>query len=295
MLLLDNKTKIKIFIFLAFLVFSGCTLKPTKVYESQRVISEGIDSLKKPLKIDESVVVVDVRSLFEYSLAHLPNSISIQWDDFSRPGALNKGLLSLDLNKEARRLAAKGISPEKKIIIVGKGLKGNGEEGRLAWTFMYLGILDVQFASLDHFANIKHVTQETPPLKSVKTWVPKFRTGLLVEKAELENAIKNPIKNKVHLIDVRSAKEFFSKKGDAYEYPNINAIQIPWDKFFTSDGRPNLEMSSELLEMGIQKEDRIILISQIGLRSGAVAASLNLMGFKRVGNFSGGYNLLSPL
>ena len=80
---------------------------------------------------------------------------------------MNKNtFLARDLFKVTRRLALLGISPNKKIVVVGNGAKGEGEEGRLAWTLLYLGIPHVQVVGLEHFKN-QLVNTEAPPLKTL--------------------------------------------------------------------------------------------------------------------------------
>lgn len=300
--MLDFK-KIYFFIILGGLgLQSACVTGPTKVYQSQSLdVKSSVSANLQPLSLDDNTVVLDARSVFDYNLAHIPQSLNMQWSDFSRPGARNKGLLSEDLYKEARRLALKGISPESKVIIVGNGIEGRGEEGRLAWTLMYMGIQDVQFASLKHFPKFPMTNAESPPKKNEKVWKPNLVKSLIVEKEEIRDFINHPmrfetmrsktVQSKKYIIDVRSSKEYFDRRknnGD-YKYPDINAIHIPWESFFTGEGRPDLQIRQQLLDLGITTESRIIVISNEGVRSGAVSAALYLMGFVNTGNFAGGY------
>ncbi|MCB0356642.1 MAG: hypothetical protein KDD40_06525, partial [Bdellovibrionales bacterium] len=215
---------------------------------------------------------------------------------FSIPGALHRGLLTEDLYKEARRLARKGLGINSKVIVVGNGLLGQGEEGRLAWTLLYMGIHNVQFVALNYFKKLPMTAQESPPKANAKMWKPHLVQTLFATKEEIKIAM-TPARThkKTYLIDVRSEKEYFhrSTNGD-YDYPDLNAIHIPWNKFLTNEGRPNFSILKDLTNFGVQKNDRIITISQQGVRSAAVTAALTSMGYTNVGNFNGGYQLLFP-
>lgn len=287
---------IKLVLLPIFSFFVGCSLQPTKVYESQKININGlVEGAQKPLVIDEHVFVIDARSPFDYNVAHIPQSVNIQWQEFSRSGAINRGLLSEDLFKEARRLALKGLTPKTPVIIVGNGLEGSGEEGRLAWTLLYLGFENVQFASHNYFKKIPLTSKETPPKTNVPVWKPQFIESLLVDVKEVKQIISNPqsLKEQVFIIDVRTEKEFFRRQGDlSYEFPDINAIHIPWTQFITEYGRPNFKIKNDLKDLGIFISSRVIVISHQGLRSGAVAAALTSMGYTNVSNFAGGYQQL---
>ncbi|MCB9024678.1 MAG: hypothetical protein H6625_00035 [Bdellovibrionaceae bacterium] len=280
-----------------FIFFVGCALQPTKVYESQQVDVEGlIEASQKPLVLNDQSIVIDARNPFDYNLSHIPQAISIQWHEFSRPGK-HRGYLSDDLFKEARRLALKGISPETPIIVLGNGPKGSGEEGRLAWTLLYLGFKNVQFSAMNHFKILPMTNKENAPRPNVPVWKPHFITSLLANVDEVKKVVSQPqsLKERVFLIDVRSEKEYFRRQADLdYEYPDINAIHIPWTQFINKQGRPDFKIIESLKDLGVLRHSRMIIISNQGLRSGAVTAALTSMGYTNVGNFTGGYQQLFP-
>ncbi len=60
----------------------SCALQPTKsVEKSQRIFKFSDKELPGPMKSvlpDQASVIVDVRPAFEYSLAHIPNSVNLQ-------------------------------------------------------------------------------------------------------------------------------------------------------------------------------------------------------------------------
>jgi thiosulfate/3-mercaptopyruvate sulfurtransferase len=282
----------KFLVTLFFLLLSSCQLKPTRVHESSdtRALIEGA---KKELVLDEGTIVVDARKPFDYTMAHIPSSLNLNWSDFSLGKGSEAGKLktSKELHNESRRLALKGIRPESKVVVVGYGPKGKGEEGRLAWTLYYLGIKNIQVASVDYFRKKLSNIKELPP-KNVKYWRPSLQMQIDAERSEVLGTLTTPANAaKTFLIDVRSREEYFQKKGlgESYSLPDLQAIHIEWKEFFTEKGRPNWEMKKRLHAIGIGTKSRIITLSHQGVRSAAVTMALLSMGFNKTANYSGGY------
>lgn len=284
-----------------FLILLGCqTPSPTRVTETQMIdLKELSEQMNGPIKIDEDLVVIDSRSRFDYTMAHVRGSIHLSWDELGpiqpifSPENLQKTTLSVQ--RLVNRLALMGIHPSARILILGKGLKGNGEEGQLAWALLYLGINKIQIADIESLARLL-TNVETSPRKNAESWVASFHSSLMADRDEVLSAAvkKSSEKSKVHLIDVRSKKEFFHKdaRNSTYQYPELNALNIEWKEFFQADGRPNLKMRDRLRATQIQLSDRIIVISEKGGRSAAVTMALLAMGFKQAANYLGGYQEL---
>ncbi len=176
---------------------------------------------------------------------------------------------------------------------MGNGPRGNGEEGRLAWTLIYLGFQDVQVSSIETFR--KNLTpRPSPPAKNVDTWPVNPRTDLQIDKAEFAKIANNPrgrLDSRTWIIDVRTDKEYFNKV-PGNSAPDINAIHVPWTEFYTNKGRPNSAVKARLEAVGVKPGDRVILISNKGIRSGAAAYALISLGFAKVQNFTAGWNSL---
>ena len=125
--------------------------------------------------------------------------------------------------------------------------------------------------------------------KNAKVWSPRPIIKLDVDREEVVGAVTGRNKERIVLIDVRSKREYFKKNlGDRYSEPNLQALNIPWKEFYTRSGRPNLAMKDQLVGVGIRPSDRILVISNKGVRSAAVNYALLTMGFKNAGNVSGG-------
>ena len=158
-----------------------------------------------------------------------------------------------------------------------------------------MGIEDVQFASIQNFET-RMSNSPTPPPKNAKSWKVKRVRQLGMNPEDLSEVLSQPATEraargkKAWIIDVRTEREYFNRKGRGY--PDVNALHIPWTEFLTDKGRPNWRIKTRLLEYGISPNHTIVLISESGLRSAAATASLLSLGFGGATNAFGGYTQL---
>lgn len=250
-----------------------------------------VTSLKQPVIIDEKTLLLDARNSFDFGLSHVENSRHIKWDGYSQSNS--KGLLNKNLGKVSRRLALLGVTPDVPVVVLGNGQQGSGEEGRVAWMLMYLGIKDVQTSSLDALKLRRSKGEELNPENS-KQWAVKPNLHLLADAREVMGNAVGTKDIGIHIIDVRTPKEYFDrdKKTEIYKDPELRGMNIQWKEFFTKEGRPNTQIKKRLQAIGIQSKDRIVIISNEGLRSGAVTYALTMLGFQNVGNFAAGWSSL---
>ena len=283
---------------LAFIVATilGCSLSPTKVYTVQSVDLAGLTkSLDKPIKVTDKTILIDARPTFEYAVAHLAGAVNVQWVEFADLRGPFPGRLKADLQSEARKLARLGITPKSHVVVVGSGLNGRGEEGRLAWTLLYLGVKNVEVAHVDSLG-LYYSNMDVPPKENVPYWEPQLAGSIWAERDEVKDAINLRHNERVHILDVRSKNEYFSKnKALEYEVPDLRAINIEWFEFYRTDGRPNPAIKEQLRAINVQQADRIIVICDNGLRSGAVTYALLAMGYKKAASMAGGYPELLKL
>jgi len=244
------------------------------------------DKAKVPLKVFDETIVLDARSAFSYGLGHWSEAIHFPWEKLSE--SIETGQLPKDPSKVWRSLSLIGVDPLTPVIVVGDGIKGSGEEGRLAWALLYYGLIDVQTVAQDAI-DIYLTQTPTRPQKNVQMWRKDPRESLRIDRQEFMKKVVlprvSPDGRKALFIDVRSKEEYFSKSGGVYNEPDIEALHIEWKEFFGEDGRPNLKIRKQILALGYSLEDEVILFSNRGVRSGAASYSLIANGFKRVRNF----------
>ncbi len=308
---------------LAILNF-GCQSKPTVARETVSRSFGGGQALLGPITISEDVVVVDTRSSFDFSMARIPRSVSVNWSDYSEREPAQRGWPQKDLFAAARRLARLGISPDSKVVVLGQGADGQGEEGRVAWLLAYLGVQDVRFG---RFGSVKSrlTTEALPestkplfedereassrslqppetPAAGAPIWKPQVVSSLIVTREELRGAVSNNAMEKpwtfngksktYRIIDVRPDKEYLGQRGGlrSKTVPNFNAINVPWKEFFTPDFRPLAETSERLQSIHVTPMHRVIVIDHDGVSACAVTMALRAYGFTDAGCYAGGYN-----
>jgi len=272
----------------------ACAQTSKKIYATGEVdISTLRASLKIPIRIEKETIIFDTRSNFDFALSHLPQAVNLQWSEFADLKGAYPSHVKKNLDAEVRRLALLGITPNTPIVVVGRGLEGGGEEGRLAWTLLYLGFKDVQTAHMDrlglHYSNVEVTARKNAP-----SWAPVLRPSLVASREEVIRVATGKFDEHIHIIDVRSRDEYFSKNEYLqYAVPDLRAIHIEWKNFFNEQGRPNLEILDQLKSVNIQPEDRILVISNNGVRSAAVTYALLSLGYEKAANVAGGYRELT--
>lgn len=231
----------------------GCVTRPTLVTETPTRGFGAAPQILGPIQLNEQTVILDARPAFDYSMARIPRSQNINWVDFSEREPRSRGWPQKDSFASARRLARMGISPDSKVVVFGLGPNGQGEEGRIAWLLVYLGVENVQFA---RFGSVKSriTTEAMPeearasiltesggssanaasdasglaspesPVESSPIWKPNIESTLIATKKEITGAFQNRAMEKpwsfegrkakrYRILDVRPAREYLGKSG----------------------------------------------------------------------------------
>lgn len=276
-------------------LLAACKGAPTKVSENapEAWATRLQDSAKKPLKLTDDTVVLDSRSDFDYGLAHWSASTHFTWEQLTEDA--RKPWLMLNKLTAQKRLALLGIQPDTPVIVIGYGHKGNGEEGRLAWSLLYYGLNNVQTVGVNSM-DVYFTYTETPQRQNTELWDRPVRNSMIINKDGFMGIATSPRKVGKHtnyIIDVRSKDEYFKKTDHKYETPDFHALQIDWHEFYNEDGRPAKKIRSKLHSVGVKYDDPIVLISGDSIRSSAASYALIALGFKNVRNFMGGWDALS--
>lgn len=292
-------------LYLISMLVLGCVQKPTKIKEDMAPQSstKALEGVSKTQAEEmafieanpDQYIFIDARSTFDFELSHYPQAISIRYEDFAQKDEPFIGLLEKDLYFHARRLARMGIGPATKLVIVGKGQQGEGDEFRLAWILQYMGLKNILIAHIDQFIFKQNTFSGTVPAP-VPVWEPVFDDSMIAEYKEVLNIIT--FRQKAVLIDVRSESEYLGKVKSSQwstHLPEIEAVNIPWTQFITSKNEFDASLKERIQTLGIGPGDRIVTISNRGVRSSVAVLALRKMGFKNVGNFAGGYTQLVSL
>ncbi|WP_373997669.1 rhodanese-like domain-containing protein [Bdellovibrio bacteriovorus] len=269
---------------ISLVLFLGCQQQPTKVVSEEPVMGESVTAEKL---IKGNPVILDARPAFEFNLLHVPGAINVRWEDFSSQNPKSRGLLQGDLFALARRLSLIGVDPDTKVLVLGKGPQGAGEEGRIAWTLKVLGVKEVYTVIHNSYREM-NTTREVPPVQNKPYWKPVVQDDLAVDFKTFKNQALNG-GNGIVILDVRSSQEFALRSLAQMTEVKAPVLNIDWTEFFGEKGLPDRKIERLLSEKNIGKDTRILVISNHGVRSGAVTYALQYFGFKKATNFAGGY------
>ncbi len=271
----------------AVLAVVGCQVKPTKMTAEESVQTTAVTA---ETLMQGQPVLLDARPSFEFNLSHVPGAINVRWEDFSQSSPLSRGVLQNDLFAVARRLSLVGIDPDTKVLVLGKGRQGNGEEGRVAWTLKVLGVKNVYTVVHSSFRGMNpDPTKAGPEIKNKPYWKPSVNEALAITAKDFKKQVTQE-KPKALVLDVRSAEEFNLRNLSKEKGVKAQVVNIEWKDFFDDKGLPTLKaVEARLQQQGLTKDAQILVVSTHGVRSGAVTYALQSLGYNKVQNFAGGY------
>ncbi len=259
------------------IVLAACAQKPTKTYTTADIDTLFMQKkLQRPIRVNHNTVLVDARPEFEFAMLHAPQAVHVRWADFTQDA--NSGALKPDLSRVTKRLALMGISPKSSVIVLSGGRSNWIDAGRVAWTLMYLGVPDVQVVD-QNALGLRYYNTMPPPRKNVPFWMPQLVDRLTCSAMELKEISSGSPNPRVRVLEVGATPAALGRT------PHIH---MDWSAFYNPNGRPNVKVAVELKKRGLSLEDRIVVISDRGLRSAAVTYALTVMGFRNVGNCTPG-------
>lgn len=150
-----------------FLIF-GCQIEPTHMKE------------EPTNQYDKNSVLMDTRSAFEFESFHISGSVNINSGDYLilKNAKPVKRILDPDITQIIERLAKRGISPDKKIILL-SNKKDSDENKKWRWLLRQFGVYNVELAAFDQYREIyKTVTPQAPPA-AVPVWEVKDAKSIL--------------------------------------------------------------------------------------------------------------------
>ncbi len=148
------------FLFCSLLaVLIGCQSQPT-------VIKQEVGT-----QDHKNRVLVDTRSAFEFAGFHIAGSISLNSGDFLilKNPKTEKRVLDPDLDQIVERLAKRGISPLKQIILLGSS-GADTEIQKWRWLLKQLDVRNIEIVSFeDYRARNKNTVPQAVP-EAVPVW-----------------------------------------------------------------------------------------------------------------------------
>ncbi|MEQ1723609.1 MAG: rhodanese-like domain-containing protein [Pseudobdellovibrio sp.] len=163
----------KLVLFAFAIIVAACQQAPTR-FEEQTVNT-----------YNKNVVLVDTRPAFEFATYHVPGSVNLNSSDYLilKNAKTKKRVLDPDLAQTVERLARRGISPLKSIVLLAD--KSNSEENKKwNWLLMQLGVQDVVMLPIDNYKKMNKNLVPQAGAQAAPVWTVQNQK-LILQKADL--------------------------------------------------------------------------------------------------------------
>ena len=245
----------------------------------------------------QGVSFVDARPGRLYLAGHAPGAVQVSWKDFvdSEARTMN-GRLDADIEAMGRTLGALGVSGEDWIIVFGDPIQLWGEDGRVAWTLLTLGVDRVSVVDGGYPAwqkaglKVDRGRLERPPL----SWTPRLRDDFLARRQDVASFVERAGDWRAVLVDVREPAEYRGGQ-DAPNHGSVrlghipSAVNLPFRSLLDDQGRllPVDQLEGILIPLGIRPDAEIITYCTGGVRSAHSWYVLHSLGYPRVRSYAG--------
>lgn len=256
----------KFIIALAFLISLGCQQKPTVGVTEGGILLEDRDYRQA---IQADAVLFDTRSPFEFNTNRVPGSINLIPSDF---------VVKLDPLDAARRLSLYGVAPETPVVILGDG---SGDDARLAWEFVQLGLKNIETLKISVFRTLN--ARIEPPKRNVPIWKPESQHGEMTKKEFLahlkaglqtssqareaaiqSSAAAKALQDRILVIQIQGKEESLEKFTNVFE--RVFETNVP-----LFDDRGLLKANDEWVQY-LKRFNQVYLIDSSGQRFGRAFA-----------------------
>jgi thiosulfate/3-mercaptopyruvate sulfurtransferase len=241
------------------------------------------------LESDEDVLL--------YDMAHIPGAQKIDWHSDLNDEVQRDYVSREQFEKLVRRL---GIDDKSTVVFYGD--KNNWWATYALWVFQLFGFRNVKV--LDG-GRAKWEAEGRPMTDEVRKQKPSTYTAPERDDSKIRAfmpQVRDHVRAKGKLIDVRSPDEFTGKKLHMPDYPQEGAMRgghipgarsVPWARAANADG--TFRSANELraiyeLEAGLSKQDDVVAYCRIGERSSHTWFVLTyLLGYDQVRNYDGSW------
>ncbi|WP_035268439.1 sulfurtransferase [Desulfitibacter alkalitolerans] len=247
----------------------------------------------KGLVDDPNVAILDIRTPAKYVLGHVPNAINVWRPDYEAPEAdYGFGGMLCDKARWEELLGSLGIDNDTRVIIYDDN--GVYDSGRVWWAFFGYGHENVQILNGGWDAWVAtggEKSLKNPSITPTTYTAKDFNMDIYATLDEVKAAVDD---DKVVIIDTRAKSEYDGEelKSGAFRKGRIpGSIWIEWNQNLNED--KTVKSAEELREMykefGIDKDTKIIVYCQSGVRSAASWFNLRLIGYDNVQNYDGSW------
>jgi thiosulfate/3-mercaptopyruvate sulfurtransferase len=237
----------------------------------------------------DRVSVIDTRSRTDVMLGRIPGAMHMDWTE-TREGTFVGGRLVEDTDALARAFASRGVDGARPVLVCGDGVKGWGEEARVAWTLRVLGHDDVAFLDGGCVAwrDAGHAWSRGPTLASTPgSFTVRMQTEARATKRDVIAGLTDVT---VAFVDVRTREEYegatpyMEKRGGHLP----RAVHLDWRTLHDDKGLllRGEKLRERVRASGIDPSQKAIVYCTGGVRSALVTEVLRANGIDAL-NYDG--------
>ncbi|MDM8534761.1 rhodanese-like domain-containing protein [Clostridiaceae bacterium HSG29] len=282
MIFKGKRISIVFLLILSTLVFAACSTNTS--YDESMNFVEASEVKEVYLNMEDNIQVIDARNEEAYSKGHLKNAIHLSPSQIVVAEPVAATIAPKNIVEEV--LGNAGINKDTMLYIYDD--KGGVYAGRVWWTLKVYGHENVKIINNGTTALEKlglEMSIEKPEIEKTTYQAKDADESYLASFDKVKDFSDNADEfENVKLIDVRSIAEF-------EEGYIKNAILYPHTNNYYSDGTFKSSRDSFLFysDLGLKKDDEIMLYCKSSYRASLVMAILDEAGFENVKVYDGAY------
>lgn len=240
------------------------------------------------LKINKSMVVIDVMAADVYAKQHIQGAINIPHKSLYKEGPIEGQF------KDAAELAAifgkKGVSNTSKIVIYDDG--SQKYNSRVWWILKHLGATDVYLLHKDmaQMEASRIPMTATPVTLKATTFVVTVNPDMNIDMASVKAGIDKP---GVILLDAREKDEFDGMdKAQKSKGHLPNAVFMNFKEVLSENGayKTKEQIIESAAKFGVTADSEVIVYCQTGIKAAVLYYALKeIAGFNNVKLYAGAY------
>lgn len=229
--------------------------------------------------------IFDARSKGAWQQSHLPNAVSLSWEDFTRVDEQGIPYRMLPPDRMAALLGSMGVDEKTAVAIYGDADSSWGGEGWVAWLLAYLGhqgpivLIDGGIQAWEA-RKLPLNTGDDRRLPTVtKTYHPRPTPRIDMDTGSLSRSLRT-----IQVVDTRS---FFERIRGSIP----DSVHISWTRFYTGETRHPIApeaLKSLLKDNGIDPSKPVVYYCTGGVRSAYAWMVHRLSGLGPARNYEGG-------
>lgn len=258
------------------------------LFIASAVSAQDVISATELAKISKNkdVVVVWAGAASGYKV-HITGAVSIPHSSLCKNEPVRNMIkTSAEMAKE---LGAKGISPDKTIVVYDEG--SSKYSGRMYWMLKYLGAPNVKMldGNMKAWKAKRKPITGSPSKVAATTFTAKTDASQLAKMDEVKNAVGN---SSYVIVDARTPEEYAGTADTELRKGHIpGAVNVNYETVLDSKGllKANDALKALFESKGITTDKTAIVYCETSVRAGVVYLALKGLGYHNVKVYDGAY------